>query len=58
MSETITPDELVKLLNRLFSEFDDSAKDLGIEKIKTIGDCYMAVAGLVNEIDDPAAAGR
>jgi len=56
MSESITPDELVELLNRLFSEFDDSAKDLGIEKIKTIGDCYMAVAGLVNEIDDPPAA--
>ena len=56
MSESITPDELVKLLNRLFSEFDDSANDLGIEKIKTIGDCYMAVAGLVNEIDDPPAA--
>jgi class 3 adenylate cyclase/CHASE3 domain sensor protein len=51
MSEKISPDELVKLLNHLFSAFDDSAQDLEIEKIKTIGDCYMAVAGLTNEAD-------
>ena len=56
MSETISPGDLVKLLNHLFSEIDDSAKDLDIEKIKTIGDCYMAVSGLTNEADDPPTA--
>ncbi len=56
MSEKISPDDLVKLLNHLFSAFDDSAQDLEIEKIKTIGDCYMAVAGLTNEADGSPTA--
>jgi adenylate cyclase len=38
--------EIVGCLNQLFSEFDRLAEDLGIEKIKTIGDNYMAVAGV------------
>ncbi len=37
---------LVDLLNDLFSRFDNAANELGIEKIKTIGDAYMAVCGL------------
>jgi class 3 adenylate cyclase len=41
-----TASELVKLLNDLFTRFDKRAEDLGIEKIKTIGDAYMAVGGL------------
>jgi class 3 adenylate cyclase/CHASE3 domain sensor protein len=53
MSEKISPDDLVTLLNQLFTEFDYSARNLDIEKIKTIGDCYMAVAGLTIELDDP-----
>jgi adenylate cyclase len=43
--------DLVELLNDLFSRFDMAARDLGIEKIKTIGDAYMAVCGL----PDPCA---
>lgn len=38
--------EIVGCLNQLFSEFDRLAEDLGVEKIKTIGDNYMAVAGV------------
>src|SRR5262244_2232195 len=38
--------EIVACLNQLFSEFDRLAEDAGIEKIKTIGDNYMAVAGI------------
>ena len=38
--------EIVACLNQLFSEFDRLAEDAGIEKIKTIGDNYMAVAGV------------
>jgi class 3 adenylate cyclase len=38
--------EIVACLNRLFSEFDRLADDVGAEKIKTIGDRYMAAVGL------------
>jgi adenylate cyclase len=38
--------EIVACLNQLFSEFDRLAEEVGIEKIKTIGDNYMAVCGL------------
>src|SRR5256884_5724963 len=38
--------EIVACLNQLFSEFDKLAEDAGIEKIKTIGDNYMAVSGV------------
>lgn len=40
------PFEIVGSLNRLFSEFDRIAEDVGVEKIKTIGDNYMAVVGV------------
>ncbi len=38
--------EIVHILNSLFSQFDTLAIEFGIEKIKTIGDAYMAVSGL------------
>ena len=47
-SARTTPTALVEYLNQLFSEFDALAHELGVEKIKTIGDAYMAVAGLPN----------
>ena len=46
---------LVELLNRIFSEFDALADTHGLEKIKTIGDAYMAVAGLPKPWPDHAA---
>jgi class 3 adenylate cyclase len=42
----MTPHQLVDRLNRLFSQFDLLALQLGVEKIKTMGDAYMAAAGL------------
>ena len=42
----MAPSQLVECLNRLFSEFDVLALRLGVEKIKTIGDAYMAATGL------------
>ena len=42
----VTPAVLVTNLNRIFSAFDDLCRRLQIEKIKTIGDAYMAAAGL------------
>jgi class 3 adenylate cyclase len=45
-SSCVSPIELVKLLNRIFSTFDLLAEKHGLEKIKTIGDAYMVVGGL------------
>ena len=55
-SARTTPAALVEYLNRLFSEFDALARELGVEKIKTIGDAYLAVAGLPDPNPDHAAA--
>ncbi|MDO9359151.1 MAG: adenylate/guanylate cyclase domain-containing protein [Polaromonas sp.] len=43
-SRTLPPDEVVRLLNRIFSSFDELVENAGLEKIKTIGDAYMAVS--------------
>ncbi len=56
LSQKIPPDELVALLNRLFSDFDDLADKHRLEKIKTIGDAYMAAAGLPELRGDHASA--
>jgi len=45
-SETVTAKVLVGVLNNVFTRFDSIADKRGLEKIKTIGDAYMAVAGL------------
>ena len=46
MSATMTPIELVELLNEVFSHFDLLVEKYGLEKIKTIGDCYMVASGV------------
>ncbi|MEX1187904.1 MAG: adenylate/guanylate cyclase domain-containing protein [Bacteroidia bacterium] len=46
LSEQLTPKELVEDLNECFSAFDYICERYGIEKIKTIGDAYMAAGGL------------
>lgn len=46
LSSQVTPIELVGLLNRIFSGFDQLAEQHGLEKIKTIGDAYMVAGGL------------
>jgi adenylate cyclase len=48
--------EVVRLLNEIFSSFDQMAERQGLEKIKTIGDCYMVVGGLPTPRPDHAAA--
>lgn len=45
LSKDVSPEQLVKLLNKLFSEFDLICHHQQLEKIKTIGDQYMAVCG-------------
>ncbi|MGN6106598.1 MAG: adenylate/guanylate cyclase domain-containing protein, partial [Kofleriaceae bacterium] len=51
-----SPEELVTMLNELFSTFDRLAEQHGLEKIKTIGDAYMVVAGIPQPIADHAVA--
>ena len=46
LTSEMPPQEVVTFLNGLFTRFDAAANDLGIEKIKTVGDAYMAVCGL------------
>jgi len=46
MAEQLSPQDLVNDLNTCFSEFDRIVNKYGIEKIKTIGDAYMAAGGL------------
>jgi adenylate cyclase len=46
MSEQVTPKQLVKDLHECFSAFDHICEEHGLEKIKTIGDAYMAAGGL------------
>jgi class 3 adenylate cyclase/CheY-like chemotaxis protein len=49
------PQELVAMLNDLFSRFDRLAGRRGLEKIKTIGDCYLVVGGLPEPSSSHAA---
>lgn len=56
MSEKMHPAKLVRLLNNIFSRFDGLLEKHGLEKIKTIGDCYMVVGGLPIERPDHAEA--
>jgi len=56
MSAKMTPTELVKLLNEVFSQFDLMVEKHGLEKIKTIGDCYMVASGIPRARPDHAQA--
>lgn len=55
-SSEMSPRQLVKLLNEVFSMFDQLAEFHRLEKIKTIGDAYMVAGGLPSANDDHAAA--
>jgi len=54
MSSAMPPDDLVSLLNGLFTRFDVAAQEIGIEKIKTVGDSYMAVCGMPEPVANHA----
>jgi adenylate cyclase len=55
-SERLLPAEVVGFLDHLFSQFDELAERYGLEKIKTIGDCYMVAAGVPTPRPDHARA--
>ena len=56
LSAELPPERIVALLNELFSRFDDLAGQFKLEKIKTIGDCYMIAGGLPEPRTDHAEA--
>ena len=56
LSLRLAPTELLELLNRVFSEFDELADAHGLEKIKTIGDAYMVAGGLIEPDPDHLGA--
>lgn len=53
-SSSRTPSEVFQLLETLYGAFDRIAKKLGVFKIETIGDCYVAVTGLPFPQEDHA----
>jgi len=56
MAATMLPLHLVSLLNEVFQCLDDLVEKYELEKIKTIGDCYMVAAGVPRERSDHAIA--
>lgn len=54
LSGRISPEEVIVILNAVFSTFDEIAEACGLEKIKTIGDAYLAVAGVPEWTPDHA----
>ena len=55
LARSLGPARTVEMLNDLIRRFDELASEHGVEKIKTIGDAYMAVAGLPEPAADHAA---
>jgi adenylate cyclase len=56
LSSALSPEETVRLLGLLFSQFDDLAVRHGLDTIKTIGDGYMVTGGILEQRPDSASA--
>lgn len=56
MSERMAPDEMIGLLDEIFSSFDEIIDKYDLEKIRTIGDKYMVVSGAPRRRSDHAQA--
>ncbi|MFM7002179.1 MAG: adenylate/guanylate cyclase domain-containing protein [Limnohabitans sp.] len=54
LSNGMSAEKLVNMLDEIFSAFDAIAGHAGVEKIKTIGDCYMLVGGVPEPLADHA----
>jgi class 3 adenylate cyclase len=54
VAERLPPEDVVSLLDSIFSEFDDLVAERGLEKIKTIGDGYMVAGGIPVHVPDHA----
>ncbi len=56
LSAGMTPPQLIELLNDVFASFDAFVEELGLEKIRTVGDEYMVAAGVPQARSDHAHA--
>jgi class 3 adenylate cyclase len=56
MADQMPASEVVAMLNEVFSQLDGMVDEMGLEKIKTIGDCYMVASGVPEPRADHAAA--
>jgi len=56
LSNVLSPNEMIDLLNRIYSHFDELAEKHGVEKLRTIGDNYMVASGIPEPRPDHAAA--
>jgi class 3 adenylate cyclase len=54
MTATMAAHDVIEMLSGLFSTFDELVVERGLEKVKTIGDSYMAVGGLPEPMEDHA----
>jgi class 3 adenylate cyclase len=52
LSSTLTPSEVLAMLDQAFTKFDDISQAYGAEKIKTIGDSYMVAMGVPSALDN------
>lgn len=52
VAQALSPDHLVKDLHHFFTKFDEIMDEFGLEKIKTIGDAYMAAGGIPSPSPD------
>lgn len=52
LTQEMDPDVMVQLLNKIFSNFDFLVEKYGLDKIKTVGDAYMAAGGLSPDNQD------
>lgn len=52
LSSEMSPPELVSVLNEVFTVFDGLVDRYGLEKVKTIGDAYMVVGGMSEDVPD------
>lgn len=55
-SQDLPPEQIIDWLDVMVRRFDSLAAEHGVDKIKTIGDCYMAVGGLVGDPKQQAEA--
>jgi class 3 adenylate cyclase len=55
LSASMSPTDLVRALNEVFTVFDELVDKYGLEKVKTIGDAYMVVGGMLEDSDDHTA---
>lgn len=54
VAQSMSPDHLVQNLHLFFTKFDEVMEEFGLEKIKTIGDAYMAAGGIPTPSEDHA----